>query len=228
MLSGLTATGHQIGGSLGLAVLTTIATGSLGQGLPIGVGIALDGKYVDKLPFRTWVVLGDSEMAEGSIWEAFDKASYYKLNNLIAKLTDRENTLTLDDLRVANTDHLRGGGAFNFKNNQWWLWLDTRELELPGWRKPVSISFNTSGDKDRIDLTQFYYKSGKFEASASGSYVYSLPKPLDIYFDLWRIPVAYANDPAVFGDPVPADRESSSSSRVCSARGEPLPWAVTS
>lgn len=63
-----------------------VATGSLGQGLPIGVGVALDGKYVDKLPFRVYVVLGDSEMAEGSIWEAFDKASYYKLNNLIAIL----------------------------------------------------------------------------------------------------------------------------------------------
>ena len=63
-----------------------VATGSLGQGLPIGVGIALEGKYVSKIPFRTWVVLGDSEMAEGSIWEAFDKASYYKLNNLIAIL----------------------------------------------------------------------------------------------------------------------------------------------
>src|SRR5579863_2920662 len=63
-----------------------VATGSLGQGLPIGVGVALSGKYLDKLPYRTWVVLGDSEMAEGSIWEAFDKASYYKLNNLIAIL----------------------------------------------------------------------------------------------------------------------------------------------
>ena len=56
-----------------------VATGSLGQGLPIGVGMALNGKYLDKLPYRTWVLLGDSEMAEGSIWEAFDKASYYKL-----------------------------------------------------------------------------------------------------------------------------------------------------
>jgi transketolase len=63
-----------------------VATGSLGQGLPIGVGMALNGKYLDKLPYRVWVVLGDSEMAEGSIWEAFDKASYYKLNNLIAIL----------------------------------------------------------------------------------------------------------------------------------------------
>jgi transketolase len=63
-----------------------VATGSLGQGLPIGVGMALNGKYLDKLPYRVWVLLGDSEMAEGSIWEAFDKASYYKLNNLVALL----------------------------------------------------------------------------------------------------------------------------------------------
>ena len=63
-----------------------VATGSLGQGLPIGVGMALNGKYLDKLPYHVWVVLGDSEMAEGSIWEAFDKASYYKLNNLIGIL----------------------------------------------------------------------------------------------------------------------------------------------
>src|SRR5438046_3358875 len=57
-----------------------VATGSLGQGLPIGVGIALAGKYLDKLPYHIWVLLGDSEMAEGSIWEAFDHASYYKLD----------------------------------------------------------------------------------------------------------------------------------------------------
>ena len=63
-----------------------VATGSLGQGLPIGVGMALNGKYLDKLPYRVWVLLGDSEMAEGSIWEAFDKASYYKLDNLIGIL----------------------------------------------------------------------------------------------------------------------------------------------
>jgi len=61
-----------------------VATGSLGQGLPIGVGMALNGKYLDKLPYRVWVLLGDSEMAEGSVWEAFDKAGYYKLDNLIA------------------------------------------------------------------------------------------------------------------------------------------------
>ncbi|MQA85784.1 MAG: transketolase [Streptosporangiales bacterium] len=59
-----------------------VATGSLGQGLPIGVGVALAGRYLDKLPYRVWVLCGDSEMAEGSIWEALDKAAYYGLSNL--------------------------------------------------------------------------------------------------------------------------------------------------
>jgi transketolase len=61
-----------------------VATGSLGQGLPDAVGVALAGKYLDEVPFRVWVLCGDSEMAEGSIWEALDKASHYKLSNLIA------------------------------------------------------------------------------------------------------------------------------------------------
>jgi transketolase len=63
-----------------------VATGSLGQGLPIGVGMALAGKYLDRLPFRTWVLCGDSETAEGSIWEAFEHAGHYELDNLTAIL----------------------------------------------------------------------------------------------------------------------------------------------
>src|SRR5438309_4752212 len=47
-----------------------VATGSLGQGLPIGVGVALAGKYLDKLPYKVWVLLGASESAEGSVWDA--------------------------------------------------------------------------------------------------------------------------------------------------------------
>jgi transketolase len=61
-----------------------VATGSLGQGLPIGVGVAMAGQYLDKLPFHVWVLCGDSELAEGSIWEAVDKAGHYKLGNLTA------------------------------------------------------------------------------------------------------------------------------------------------
>ena len=61
-----------------------VATGSLGQGLPIGVGVALAGKRLDRLPYRTWVLCGDSEMAEGSMWEAFAQAAYDRLDNLTA------------------------------------------------------------------------------------------------------------------------------------------------
>jgi transketolase len=61
-----------------------VATGSLGQGLPIGVGVALAGKRLEQLPYRVWVLCGDSEMAEGSIWEAFEHAAYAELDNLIA------------------------------------------------------------------------------------------------------------------------------------------------
>ncbi len=61
-----------------------VATGSLGQGLAISVGIALAGKNLDKLPFHVWTLCGDSELAEGSIWEALDKAGFYQLSNLTA------------------------------------------------------------------------------------------------------------------------------------------------
>jgi len=61
-----------------------VATGSLGQGLPIGVGVALAGKRLEQMPYRVWVLCGDSEMAEGSIWEAFEHAAYAGLDNLTA------------------------------------------------------------------------------------------------------------------------------------------------
>ncbi|MGC9495762.1 transketolase [Streptomyces sp. WG7] len=58
------------------------ATGSLGQGLPVGVGIALSGKRLDHADYRVWVLCGDSEMAEGSVWEAAEHAGYENLDNL--------------------------------------------------------------------------------------------------------------------------------------------------
>jgi transketolase len=61
-----------------------VATGSLGQGLPIGVGLALTGKQLDRLPYHVWVLCGDSEMAEGSMWEAIEQAGFSGLDNLTA------------------------------------------------------------------------------------------------------------------------------------------------
>lgn len=58
-------------------------TGSLGHGLPVAVGMALAGR-LDGRTYRTYVVMGDGELAEGSVWEGFMSASHYHLNNLIA------------------------------------------------------------------------------------------------------------------------------------------------
>jgi transketolase len=84
---------------------TEAATGSLGQGLSIGAGMALNAKYLDKLPYRTYVLLGDSEMAEGAIWEALEIAAHYKLNNLVGildvnRLGQRGETMYGHDLSV--------------------------------------------------------------------------------------------------------------------------------
>jgi len=62
-----------------------VATGSLGQGLPIALGMAL-GQRLAGSPGRVWVLLGDSETAEGSVWEAMQSASHHNVSNLVAIL----------------------------------------------------------------------------------------------------------------------------------------------
>lgn len=60
-----------------------VATGSLGQGLSVGVGMALAAR-LDHLDYRTYVLMGDGELAEGAVWEAASLAGVHKLNNLVA------------------------------------------------------------------------------------------------------------------------------------------------
>ena len=80
-------------------------TGSLGHGLSIGVGMALAGK-IDKKDYKVYVLMGDGEQAEGSVWEASMCASHYKLDNLVG-IVDRnklqiggstEYVMSLEDL----------------------------------------------------------------------------------------------------------------------------------
>ena len=82
---------------------TEAATGSLGQGLAVGLGQALNARRLDQLPYTTYVLLGDSEMAEGSQWEAMQLAAHYKLDNLVGvldvnRLGQRGETLYGHDL----------------------------------------------------------------------------------------------------------------------------------
>jgi transketolase len=71
-----------------------MTTGSLGQGLSVAIGIALGAKYIDKKSFRVYTLLGDGELNEGQVWEAFMSASKYKLDNLVC-ICDR-NRVQLD------------------------------------------------------------------------------------------------------------------------------------
>lgn len=90
------------------------ATGSLGQGLGIGVGYALNAKKFDQIPAYIYVILGDSEMAEGSVWESVASAAYYNLNNLIAfidvnHLGQRGETMEGYDLNIYESRFLSFG-----------------------------------------------------------------------------------------------------------------------
>src|SRR3989344_4565065 len=83
---------------------TEAGTGSLGQGLSIGVGMALNAK-MDKSDYKTYVLMGDSEIAEGSVWEAAEIATHYQLNNLVGiidvnRLGQRGETLLGHDLKI--------------------------------------------------------------------------------------------------------------------------------
>jgi transketolase len=92
-----------------------VATGSLGQGLPIAVGIALAGKKLDRLPYRVWCLCGDSELAEGSMWEAVEHAAFAGLDNLVA---------ILDINRLGQRGETMHG---------WDLASYTQRLEANGW-----------------------------------------------------------------------------------------------
>jgi transketolase len=107
-----------------------VATGSLGQGLPIGVGVALAGKRLDRLPYRVWVLTGDSELAEGSMWEAFEHAAEAGLDNL---------TAICDINRLGQTGETMHG---------WDLEYYARRLESTGWHT-VQIAGHDVGEIDR-------------------------------------------------------------------------------
>jgi transketolase len=92
-----------------------VATGSLGQGLSVGVGMALCAR-LDNLDYRTYVLLGDGECAEGAVWEAASLAGIYQLNNLVA---------------VVDVNRLGQSQPTGFEHN---LDVYKRRFEAFGWR----------------------------------------------------------------------------------------------
>jgi transketolase len=107
-----------------------VATGSLGQGLPIAVGVALAGKRLDRIPYRVWALCGDSETAEGSMWEAFEHAAFEELDNL---------TAIIDVNRLGQRGETMHG---------WDLDSYTRRAQAFGWHA-IAIDGHDVGEIDR-------------------------------------------------------------------------------
>jgi transketolase len=103
-----------------------VATGSLGQGLPIGVGVALAAR-LEKMPSRVWILCGDSEMAEGSIWEAVEHAGKQSLGTLNAMI---------DVNRLGQTGETMHG---------WDLASYAGRAEAAGW-EPIEIDGHDLGE----------------------------------------------------------------------------------
>src|SRR4029078_6285568 len=90
--------------------------GSLGKGLPVGVGVAMAGRSLDKLPYRVWVLCGDSEMAEGSMWEAFQHAGWEQLDILTAIIDVNRRGQTRETMLGWDLDgYVRRIEAFGWK-----------------------------------------------------------------------------------------------------------------
>jgi transketolase len=81
-----------------------VATGSLGQGLGVSCGLAYSLKYLEQRNNTVYCLMGDAEIQEGSVWEAANFASFYKLNNLVAFVDcnqfGQSNTLGHDKIQL--------------------------------------------------------------------------------------------------------------------------------
>ena len=124
-----------------------VATGSLGQGLSVGVGMALCAR-MDRLDYRTYVLLGDGECAEGSVWEAASLAGHLQLNNLVAvvdinRLGQSQATALGHDVNVTRNASRPSAGARR-KSTVTTSRKSSKCLRLSGWAsQPLVILAKT-------------------------------------------------------------------------------------
>lgn len=142
------------------------SAGSLGHGLPIAVGMAL-GARLQKKPWRTFVMVGDGELAEGSNWEAIMTAGHYELGNLVAIVDKNKLSMTGFTKDTMNVDPLgKKFEAFNWEvkefdgNDMYAVCEALQSLPPSSWssrRKPVFLISNTTKGKD-VDFMENNWK----------------------------------------------------------------------
>jgi transketolase len=128
-----------------------VATGSLGQGLSVAVGMALAAK-MDDAPHRIYVVLGDGELDEGQVWEAAMTAAHYGLDNLVAIIDRNQYQLTGMTEQVKSVEPVAdkwrafGWNVINVSGHDIYAVLDALEVcEHAKGRPHVIVAKTTKG-----------------------------------------------------------------------------------
>lgn len=146
------------------------ATGSLGQGLSVGVGMALHAKR-QGLDYRTYVLLGDGEMAEGQVWEAIQLAAYHHLSDLVGiidvnRLGQSQETMYGHDIE-AYASRVRSFG---------WNVLTVNGHDMT----QVDLAFETAQTSDKPTMIVAKTLKGRgisFLENKEGWHGKALPKP---------------------------------------------------
>jgi len=143
-----------------------VSAGSLGHGLPVALGMAL-GARKQKKAWRTFVIVGDGEMNEGTNWEAIMAAGHHKLGNLVAIVDKNSVQMTGSTAQVMNIDPLdKKLEAFGWDvkeidgNDMYAVCEALQSLPPASWesrRKPVFIISNTIKGKG-VDFMEGTYK----------------------------------------------------------------------
>lgn len=143
-----------------------LSSGSLGQGLSVGVGMALAARY-DNKKSRTYVIMGDGELQEGSVWEAAMSAAHYKLNNLIAIIDRNYKQIDGDTEDVMSLEPLKqkweafGWHVINCDGNNIKDFIDSLEITGKVTDKPHLIIANTKMGKGVKSIEDDYRWHGK-------------------------------------------------------------------
>jgi transketolase len=149
-----------------------VATGSLGLGLPVGVGLALAGQRPERLPYRVWVLCGDSELAEGSMWEAFEHAGYEHLDNL---------TAIVDVNRLGQRGETRHGwdtGAYAHRIGAFgWHTIEVDGHDVAAVERAYAEALSTGGQPTAIIARTVKGKGVAATADAEDAHGKPLPDP---------------------------------------------------
>lgn len=183
---------------------TEVATGSLGQGLSLGLGMALNGKYLDKSDYRVYVLLGDGETAEGGVWEAAALASHYQLNNLIGivdvnALGQSQRTMSEFDIDT----YCNRFGAFGWQT----IGIDGHDFDeiLPALEKAKS-----STDKPTMIVAKTYKGKGvSFLENEDNWHGKAVPKGEELDKVLAELGPLHTDIPVQIEAPNPIDIQSS-------------------